>query len=62
MMAGMSASSGVLSLANYSRIKVKFDVAPDDIQKISKGQRFIWKVMIFQGKDSKARFRGQCCC
>ncbi|HRD02761.1 MAG TPA: efflux RND transporter periplasmic adaptor subunit [Candidatus Saccharicenans sp.] len=39
MMGGMSATSGVLSLVNYSRIKVKFDVAPEDIKKISRGQR-----------------------
>jgi len=55
MMAGMSASSGVLSLANYSRIKVKFDVAPDDIQKISKGQRIYLEGYDLPGQ----RFEGE---
>lgn len=55
MMAGMSASSGVLSLANYSRIKVKFDVAPDDIQKISRGQRIYLEGYDLPGQ----RFEGE---
>jgi RND family efflux transporter MFP subunit len=55
MMAGMSASSGVLSLANYSRIKVKFDVAPEDIHKISRGQK-----VYLEGYDLPGqRFEGE---
>jgi len=57
MMGGMSAAAGVLSLANYSRIKVKFDVAPEDIQKISKGQKiylrgYDWPGEQFEGEIS----------
>jgi len=55
MMAGMSASSGVLSLANYSRIKVKFDVAPEDIQKISRGQKIYLEGYDLPGQ----RFEGE---
>jgi len=55
MMGGMSATSGVLSLVNYSRVKVKFDVAPEDIQKISRGQRIYLK-----GYDlPEQRFEGE---
>ncbi|MBC7363299.1 MAG: efflux RND transporter periplasmic adaptor subunit [Candidatus Aminicenantes bacterium] len=39
MMGGMSAASGVLVLMDYSRIKVKFDVAPADVARIKKGQK-----------------------
>ena len=55
MMGGMSGSSGVLSLANYSRIKVKFDVAPEDIHKISRGQK-----VYLEGYDLPGqRFEGE---
>ncbi|MFA4925347.1 MAG: efflux RND transporter periplasmic adaptor subunit [Candidatus Aminicenantales bacterium] len=55
MMGGMSAAAGVLSLVNYSRIKVKFDVAPDDIQKISRGQRIYLEGYDLPGQ----RFEGE---
>lgn len=38
MMGGFTATSGVVTLVNYSKIKIKFEVAPEDIQKIKKGQ------------------------
>jgi RND family efflux transporter MFP subunit len=39
MMGGLTATSGIVTLVNYSKIKVKFDVSPDDIKKIARGQK-----------------------
>jgi RND family efflux transporter MFP subunit len=39
MMGGFSASSSVLVLVDYSKIKVRFDVTPSDVVRIIKGQR-----------------------
>lgn len=39
MMGGFSASSSVLTLVDYSKIKVRFDVSPADAQRIAKGQK-----------------------
>ncbi|MGB9893077.1 MAG: efflux RND transporter periplasmic adaptor subunit, partial [Candidatus Saccharicenans sp.] len=39
MMGGFSASSSVLTLVDYSKIKVRFDVSPTDVARIAKGQK-----------------------
>ncbi len=39
MMGGMSAASGVVVLMDYSRVKIKLDVAPSDVTRIRKGQK-----------------------
>ncbi|MGB9836094.1 MAG: efflux RND transporter periplasmic adaptor subunit [Candidatus Saccharicenans sp.] len=55
MMGGMSAASGVLVLMDYSKIKIKLDVAPSDITRIHKGQRVYLESFELPGKQ----FEGQ---
>jgi len=55
MMGGFSASSSVLTLVDYSRIKVRFDVTPSDVARIAKGQNvqlesFSLPGQLFEGK------------
>jgi RND family efflux transporter MFP subunit len=39
MMGGLTATAGVVTLVNYSKVKVKIDVSSDDIKKIARGQK-----------------------
>ncbi|MCR4396228.1 MAG: efflux RND transporter periplasmic adaptor subunit, partial [Candidatus Saccharicenans sp.] len=39
MMGGFSASSGVLTLVDYSKIKVRFEVSPADAVRLARGQK-----------------------
>lgn len=39
MMGGFSASAGVLTLVDYSKIKVRFDVSPADASRLARGQK-----------------------
>ncbi|MDI6698590.1 MAG: efflux RND transporter periplasmic adaptor subunit [Candidatus Saccharicenans sp.] len=39
MMGGFSATSGVLTLVDYSKIKVRFDVSPADASRLARGQK-----------------------
>jgi len=55
MMGGFSASSSVLTLVDYSRIKVRFDVTPSDVARIARGQNvqlesFSLPGQLFEGK------------
>jgi RND family efflux transporter MFP subunit len=55
MMGGLTATSGIVTLVNYSKIKVKFDVSPDDIKKIARGQK-----VYVEGYDMPGqRFEGE---
>lgn len=39
MMGGLSAAAGVLTLVDYSRIRVRFEVSPADALRLARGQR-----------------------
>ena len=56
MMGGYAAggAGGVLTLMDYSRIKVDVDVSSEDIARIRKGQEVVLRVGAFPGRD----FRG----
>lgn len=50
MMGGMSAASGVVVLMDYSRVKIKLDVAPSDVTRIRKGQKINLESFEFPGQ------------
>jgi len=55
MMGGFSASSSVLTLVDYSKIKARFDVSPIDAQRIARGQKIYLESFIVPGQQ----FEGQ---
>ncbi len=54
MMGSFSAASGVLTLVDFSRIKIRVDISPSDIIRIKKGQMAILRVPSLPGQE----FRG----
>jgi len=57
MMGGFSPSSGVLTLMDFSRVKIEIDVSYQDIVRIKKGQKAMLRVAalpdkVFQGRVS----------
>jgi RND family efflux transporter MFP subunit len=54
MMGGYSGASGVLTIMDYSKIKIAVDVSPQDIGRIQKGQEAALRVGSFPGRE----FRG----
>jgi RND family efflux transporter MFP subunit len=50
MMGGFSPASGVLTLMDFSRVKIKIDVSQQDIARIKKGQAAQLRVMVFPDK------------
>ncbi len=54
MMGSFSQTSGVLTLVDFSRIKIRVDVSPSDIVRIKKGQPAILRVPSLPGQE----FRG----
>ena len=58
MMGGFGAGAGgVLTLMDYSRIKVAVDVSPQDIGRIQKGQEAVLRVGSFPGRDFRGAVR-----
>jgi RND family efflux transporter MFP subunit len=55
MMGSFSATSGVLSLVDFSRIKIRVDVSGSDITRIQKGQTAILRAPTLPGLDFKGR-------
>ena len=55
MMGGFSVSSGVLTLMDFSQIKIEIDVSYQDIIRIKKGQNAQLKVSAFPDKDFKGK-------
>jgi len=55
MMGGFSASSSVLTLVDYSRIKVRFDVSPPDAVRLARGQKVYLESFVLPGQQ----FEGQ---
>ncbi len=55
MMGGFSASSSVLILVDYSKIKVRFDVSPADALRMSRGQKVLLESAVLPGRQ----FEGQ---
>ncbi len=55
MMGGFSPQSGVLTLMDYSRVKVEVDVSQTGIQRIKKGQKAFLRVSVFPGKVFEGR-------
>lgn len=55
MMGGFSASSSVLILVDYSRIKVRFDVSPADALRLARGQKIFLESFVLPGQQ----FEGQ---
>jgi RND family efflux transporter MFP subunit len=51
MMGSFSATSGVLTLADFSRIKVQVDISSSDIPRVSKGQTAILRVPGLPGRE-----------
>ena len=51
MMGSFSATSGVLTLVDFSRIKIRVDVSPSDIIRIKKGQTAILRVPSLPGQE-----------
>ncbi|MGQ9672586.1 MAG: efflux RND transporter periplasmic adaptor subunit [Candidatus Aminicenantales bacterium] len=54
MMGSFSPTSGILTLVDFSRIKIRVDVSPGDIGRIEKGQPAILRVPTLPGEE----FRG----
>jgi RND family efflux transporter MFP subunit len=54
MMGSFSATSGVLTLVDFSRIKIRVDISSTDILKVRKGQTAILRVPSLPGRE----FRG----
>jgi RND family efflux transporter MFP subunit len=50
MMGGFSPNSGVLTLMDFSSVKIEIDVSQRDIGRIHKGQRALLEVSAFPGK------------
>ncbi len=58
MMGGFGGGAGgVLTLMDYSRIKVNVDVSPQDIGRIQKGQEAILRVGSFPGREFRGSVR-----
>lgn len=55
MMGGLSASAGVLTLVDYSRIKVRFEVSPADALRLARGQKVYVESLSLPGQQ----FEGQ---
>lgn len=55
MMGGFSATSAVLTLVDYSKIKVRFDVSPVDALRMARGQKVYLESFILPGQQ----FEGQ---
>ena len=51
MMGGMSTASGVLTLVDFSRIKVRVDISANDIRLVHKGQTAIVKTPSLPGRE-----------
>ncbi|MBC7362721.1 MAG: efflux RND transporter periplasmic adaptor subunit [Candidatus Aminicenantes bacterium] len=51
MMGGFSPSSSVLTLVDYSKIKVRFDVSPTDALRITKGQKVYLESFALPGQQ-----------
>jgi len=51
MMGGFSPTSGVVTLVDYSRVKIQIDVSYEDIVRIRKGMPAYLNVEAFPGKD-----------
>jgi RND family efflux transporter MFP subunit len=54
MMGSFSATSGVLTLVDFSRIKIRVDISSTDIQRVRKGQSALLRVPALPGRE----FRG----
>ncbi len=54
MMGSFSPTSGILTLVDFSRIKIRIDVSPADISRVAKGQTAILRVPSLPGEE----FRG----
>ncbi len=58
MMGGFGGGAGgVLTLVDYSRIKVAVDVSPQDIGRIQKGQEAVLRVASFPGREFRGTVR-----
>ena len=55
MMGGFSATSGVLTLMDFSQVKIEIDVSYKDIIRIKNGQNAQLKVSAFPDKDFKGK-------
>jgi len=53
MMGSFSATSGVLTLVDFSRIKIRVDISSTDIQRVQKGQTAILRVPALPGQEFK---------
>ena len=51
MMGGFSASSAVLTLVDYSKIKVRFEVSPADALRLARGQKIYLESALFPDKQ-----------
>ena len=58
MMGGFGGGAGgVLTLMDYSRIKVNVDISPQDIDRIQKGQEAVLRVGSFPGREFRGAVR-----
>ncbi len=55
MMAGFSPTSGVLTLVDFSKVKIEFEVSSKDIVRFKKGQRALLKIESFPEKVFEGR-------
>jgi len=57
MMGGYSGASGVLTLMNYSKIKIAVAISSEDIGRIRKGQEAVLRVGAIPGRDFRGAVR-----
>jgi RND family efflux transporter MFP subunit len=55
MMGSFSPTSGVLTLVDFSRIKIRVDVSGEDISRIQKGQTALLRVPMLPGREFQGR-------
>jgi len=53
MMGGLSSASGVLTLVDFSRVKIRADLSANDIQRVQKGQSAILRTPSLPGREFK---------
>jgi membrane fusion protein (multidrug efflux system) len=55
MMGGFSPTSGVLTLVDFSRIKIDVELSQDEVLLVKKGQRAVARVSIFPGREFEGK-------
>jgi len=55
MMGGFSPTSGVLTLVDFSRIKIQVELSQDEVMRLKKGQRALVRVAVFPGREFEGK-------